>query len=173
MFIKKLFEKINMRCFRLLLLTLYLSLFYFMLISAFIGDNGMSAYKELESYRNRLCNNLTELKEINRRLKESCRKMENAEQMMLLSRNLGMVEQDENVIILTDFQNNSIYDLGARYSSNIKDKNRVFNVDNIRFISFFLAVIMVAFMVLAKKGTNGNRKRKSKDIENCIPDIAQ
>ena len=144
-----------------------------MLISVFVGDNGILAYKELEAYRERLCNNLTELMEINNGLNDNCKSMESSEQMMLFARDLGMIAKNEKVLILENFQTNTIYDLGSRYSSNIKDKNRVFNVNNIRFISFFLAVITVACIAVTKKGTYGNKKRKSKDIENCIPDIAQ
>lgn len=163
-----------MKFFRFLITTAYLSLFIFMSVSIVMGDTGYRAYQELETYKEQLAANVKELETINQGLKLQCQTLGSQEEMLLQARSIGLVSKQERVIII-DNQTGSIcsYDLGGRYSSNIKDQNRIINIRNLRVfsfaIAFFLALLIYSFSGLR----NGSKKRRSQSAENTIPEIAE
>ncbi len=163
-----------MKFFRFLITTVYLSLFIFMSVSLVMGDTGYKAYQELESYKEQLAANVQELETINQGLKLQCQALGSKEEMLLQARNLGLVSREERVIII-DNQTGNIcsYDLGGRYSSNIKDYNRIIDIKNLRIFSIAIAFISALLIYSFSGLRNGNKKRTSKSSEHCIPDIAE
>jgi len=115
-----------------------------------------------------------ELETINQGLKLQCQALGSKEEMLLQARNLGLVGRDERVIVI-DNQTGSIcsYDLGGRYSSNIKDYNRIINIQNLRIFSIAIAFISALLIYSFSGLRNGSKKRRSKSAEPCIPDIAE
>ena len=163
-----------MKLIRFIITTVYLSLFIYMAASAFWGDTGYQAYQELESYKERLAANVNELETINQNLKMQCQALGSAEEMLLQARTLGLVSKQERVIII-DTASSRIhnYDLGGRYSSNIKDYNRIININNLRIASFAIAIVFALLIYSASVARNGNKSRKSRAVEHSIPDIAE
>ena len=163
-----------MKFFRFLITTVYLSLFIFMSVSIVMGDTGYKAYQELESYKEQLAANVKELETINQGLKLQCEALGSSEEMLLQARSIGLVSKHERVIII-DNQTNSIcsYDLGGRYSSNIKDHNRIIDIRNLRVFSFAIAFILALLIYSFSGLRNGSKKRRSQSAENTIPEIAE
>ena len=163
-----------MKFIRFIVTTVYLSLFIFMSVSLVMGDTGYKAYHELETYKEQLAENVKELENINQSLKLQCQALGSAEEMLLQARSIGLVSRQERVIII-DSQTRNIcsYDLGGRYSSNIKDHNRIINITNLRVFSIAIAFLSALLIYSFSGLRNGNKKRRSQSAENTIPEIAE
>ena len=152
----------------------YLSLFIFLSASLIWGDTSYQAYNELETYKNQLAANVQELENINQNLKHQCQALGSSEEMLLQARSMGLVSRQEKVIILDGAACGVFsYDLGGRYSSNIKDYNRIVDINNLRILSAAIAIVLTMLIYSFIGLRNGNKNRKSRAAENCIPDIAE
>ncbi len=163
-----------MKFIRFIITAAYLSLFIFLLSSLFLGDNSYQAYNELEVYKEQLAANVQELETINQNLKQQCQALGSSEEMLLQARSLGLVSKQERVVVL-DCASFGVfsYDLGGRYSSNIKDYNRIVNINNLRICSTAIAIVLTMLIYSFVGLRNGNKNRKSRAAENRIPDIAE
>ena len=163
-----------MKLIRFVSTAVYFSLFIFLLSSLFFGDTSYKAYNELESYKKQLVANVQELEAINQNLKQQCQALGSSEEMLLKARRLGLFNKQEKVIIL-DSPSYGVfsYDLGCRYNANIKDYNRVTNVDNLRICSFAIAIVLTILVYSLKGIRHGNKTRKSRAAGNRIPHIAE
>lgn len=152
----------------------YLSLFIFLSTSLFLGDTSYKAYSELETYKNQLAANVKDLENINQNLKLQCEALGSSEEMLLQARSLGLVSKHERVIRFDNTSENVFcYDLGGRYSSNIKDYNRIVNMDNLRISSIAIAIVLTMLIYSYSGKRHGNKNRKSRTSEKIIPDIAE
>jgi cell division protein FtsB len=163
-----------MKFIRFMITATYLSLFIYMASSLFLGDTSYQAYNELETYKEQLAANVQELENINNNLKHQCEALGSSEEMLLQARSLGLVSKDEKVIILdcASFGNFS-YDLGGRYSSNIKDYDRIISINNLRLCSAAIAIVLTMLIYSFIGIRHGNKNRKSRAAETAIPDIAE
>ncbi|MBO7430773.1 MAG: septum formation initiator family protein [Spirochaetia bacterium] len=152
----------------------YLSLFIFLSASLIWGDTSYQAYNELATYKEQLAANVQELENINNNLKQQCLALGSTEEMLLQARSLGLVSRKEKVIIIDNATYGVFsYDLGGRYSSNIKDYNRIININNLRIFSAAIAIVLTMLIYSFSGLNHGNKNRKSRASENSIPDIAE
>lgn len=152
----------------------YLSLFIFLSASLIWGDTSYQAYNELATYKEQLAANVQELENINNNLKQQCLALGSTEEMLLQARSLGLVSRKEKVIIIDNATYGVFsYDLGGRYSSNIKDYNRIININNLRIFSAAIAIVLTMLIYSFSGMRDGNKNRKSRASENSIPDIAE
>ena len=166
--------KINMKLIRFIITSVYLSLFIFLAASLFLGDTSYKAYDELESYKETLAANVKELENINHNLKKQCEALGSSEEMLLQARSMGLVSRQERVVIIDNASYGVFsYDLGGRYSSNIKDYNRIININNLRICSIAIAIVLTMLIYSFLGLRHGNKVRKSRPTENTIPDIAE
>ena len=163
-----------MKLIRFIITAAYLSLFIFLSTSLFLGDTSYRAYDELESYKETLAANVKELENINLNLKKQCEALGSSEEMLLQARGMGLVSKQERVIIIDNASYGVYsYDLGGRYSSNIKDYNRIIDMNNLRICSFSIAIVLTMLIYSFIGLRHGNKVRKSRPAENSIPDIAE
>ena len=158
----------------LIITAVYLSLFIFLSASLFLGDTSYKAYNELEVYKEQLAANVHELETINHNLKQQCQALGSAEEMLLQARSMGLVSKQERVVIIDNASFGVFsYDLGGRYSSNIKDYNRIVDINNLRICSVAIAIVLTLLIYSFIGLRHGNKVRKSRHAEDCIPDIAE
>ncbi|MBO7048895.1 MAG: hypothetical protein J6W33_02665 [Spirochaetia bacterium] len=163
-----------MKLIRFIITAAYLSLFIFLSTSLFLGDTSYRAYDELESYKETLAANVKELENINLNLKKQCEALGSSEEMLLQARGMGLVSKQERVIIIDNASYGVYsYDLGGRYSSNIKDYNRIIDMNNLRICSIAIAIVLTMLIYSFIGLRHGNKVRKSRPVENSIPDIAE
>lgn len=163
-----------MKLIRFIITAAYLSLFIFLSTSLFLGDTSYRAYDELESYKETLAANVKELENINLNLKKQCEALGSSEEMLLQARGMGLVSKQERVIIIDNASYGVYsYDLGGRYSSNIKDYNRIIDMNNLRICSIAIAIVLTMLIYSFIGLRHGNKVRKSRPAENSIPDIAE
>ena len=161
-----------MKLIKFIITASYLSLFIFLSASLIWGDTSYQAYNELETYKNQLAANVQET--INQNLKHQCQALRSSEEMLLQARSMGLVSRQEKVIVLDGAACGVFsYDLGGRYSSNIKDYNRIVDINNLRILSAAIAIVLTMLIYSFIGLRNGNKNRKSRSAENCIPDIAE
>ena len=163
-----------MKSIKFIITAVYLSLFIFLSASLFFGDTSYQAYNELETYKDQLAANVKELETINQNLKLQCQALGSAEEMLLQARSMGLVSKQERVIIIDKASFGVFsYDLGGRYSSNIKDYNRIVDMNNLRICSVAIAIVLTLLIYSFRGYRHGNKDRKSRPAETCIPDIAE
>ena len=163
-----------MKFFRFIITASYISLFIFLSASLIWGDTSYQAYNELATYKEQLAANVQELETINQNLKHQCQALGSSEEMLLQARSMGLVSKKEKVIILDSAVCGVFsYDLGGRYSSNIKDYNRIVDINNLRILSAAIAIVLTMLIYSFLGLKNGNKNRKSRAAENSIPDIAK
>ena len=163
-----------MKSIRFIITAAYLSLFIFLSTSLFLGDTSYKAYNELEVYKEQLAANVHELETINHNLKLQCQALGSAEEMLLQARSMGLVSKQERVVIIDNASFGVFsYDLGGRYSSNIKDYNRIVNINNLRICSVAIAIVLTLLIYSFIGLRHGNKVQKSRPAEDCIPDIAE
>ncbi len=163
-----------MKSIRFIITAVYLSLFIFLSASLFLGDTSYKAYNELEVYKEQLAANVHELETINQNLKHQCQALGSAEEMLLQARSMGLVSKQERVVIIDNASFGVFsYDLGGRYSSNIKDYNRIVDINNLRICSIAIAIVLTLLIYSFIGLRHGNKVRKSRPAEDCIPDIAE
>ena len=149
-----------MKSIKFIITAAYLSLFIFLTASLFLGDTSYKAYNELEA--------------INHNLKQQCQALGSSDEMQLQARGMGLVSKQERVIIIDNASYGVYsYDLGGRYSSNIKDYNRIVDINNLRICSTAIAIVLTLLIYSFIGLRHGNKVRKSRPVENSIPDIAE
>ena len=163
-----------MKFIRFMITATYLSLFIYMALSLFLGDTSYLAYNELETYKEQLAANVQELETINHNLKQQCQALGSSDEMLLQARSMGLVSKEEKVIIL-DYATFGVfsYDLGGRYSSNIKDYDRIVSIKNLRISSIAIAIVITMLIYSFIGARHGNKNRKARAQEAVIPDIAE
>ena len=163
-----------MKSIRFIITAVYLSLFIFLSASLFLGDTSYRAYNELEIYKEQLAANVHELEAINHNLKQQCQALGSSDEMQLQARGMGLVSKEERVIIIDNASYGVYsYDLGGRYSSNIKDYNRIVDINNLRICSTAIAIVLTLLIYSFIGLRHGNKVRKSRPVENNIPEIAE
>ena len=163
-----------MKSIRFIITAAYLSLFIFLSASLFLGDTSYKAYNELENYKEQLAANVQELETINQNLKHQCQALGSSEEMLLQARSMGLVSKQERVVIIDSASFGVFsYDLGGRYSSNIKDYNRIVDINNLRICSVAIAIVLTLLIYSFLGLRHGNKVRKSRPAENTIPEIAE
>jgi hypothetical protein len=95
------------------------------------GDSGLTAYADLDSYRNRLAANVARLSSLNGDLSAEARLAENdPETIRVLARSVGLYAPKERVIRIRGYASSSAYEVGdlLRYRIGNDEKNRSFKI---------------------------------------------
>lgn len=164
-----------MRHLRNLVYAFFFCLLTYLVLSAFYGDTGVLAYKELQRYNSKLEQNIKELQIINADLENKCRMLQDSENIILTARSNGMIASDERLIIIDGFCNPECREagpvLGSLCGNQIKKFNRITDISKIRFLSLFIPLlIFLSVKIIFNK--NGYRK-KSGHCRACVTGSAE
>ena len=143
-----------------LLLTLYIAVSLYLLLSLYYGPSGLKASANLESYRNVLEENIAELKGINRDLIRKCKPYNEMNTIRLRAYEMGYLEENQKKIYLKGVVKSDVsHSLGKIIFRNSSQVNRS---PFIRSVSLILSLLFYIFSSIFFTGNNGTKKIRKK-----------
>jgi cell division protein FtsB len=124
----------------------------------FLGDEGCSEYTSLLKQKNRLEENIDNLKMINTQLNEKLDKIKTSrEKIGILARDLGLYNHDEKVVIIKGYnQKTNFYEIGTHVNA-LSVKTEKNSATRLIFLCLCICSIIV-YIILARL-RYGNQKQ--------------
>ena len=139
-----------------LLLTIYIAVSLYFLLSLFYGPTGIKASENLDAYRTVLLENISELKEINKDLISKCKPYNEMNTIRLRAYEMGYLEKDQKKIHLKGVVKSDIsHSLGKIIYRSSSQVNRA---PFIRSISLIFSLLFYIFSSIFLSGNHGSKK---------------
>lgn len=150
--------------------TAYIAFFVYLLLTAIFGETGFFAFKKLDNYKNRLTENIGKLEAINESLIKECEALVDPELIKLKARDMGIIAEDEKIIINDLGEKKNSYSLGSICRRDSEDRSDT-NV-YIRAASLIIALSfsLFSYIIDIKDGIKNRRRR---DFGNCVGNSAE
>ena len=139
-----------------LLLTIYIAVSLYLLLSLVYGPSGIKAAENLDVYRTVLQKNISDLKDINRDLIRKCKPYNEMDTIRLRAYEMGYLEKNQKKIQLKGIEkSDTSHSLGKIIYRNSNPVNRA---PFIRSVSLIFSLLFYIFSSIFLTGNNGTKK---------------
>ncbi len=139
-----------------LLITLYISVSLYLLLSFVYGPAGIKATDNLMLYRNVLVSNISELEGINKDLIKKCRPYNEMNTIKLKAYEMGYIGEEQKKIYIRGVVKPDVYHALGKII--YKDRNGENRGPFIRSVSLICALFFYVFSSILISGKNGIKK---------------